>query len=124
MSQRASKGSTIPTNGCTHPFQCPNPQCQRVFELRRGLSMHFYHQDNVFCNPPEGFRTNVEIEFPSYLPPELPPLLSDSNNGPDKSVVSDSNATMPCWSVGVDESTNEVTGHADLPSEVNIQCKK
>ena len=82
--------------------------------------MHFYHQDNVFCNPPEGFRTNVEIEFPLYLPPEMPPLSSDSNNVPDKSVASDGKATTPCWSVGGNESTNEVTGHADLPSEVNI----
>jgi hypothetical protein len=38
--------------GCTHPYQGPNPLCQQDFHMQRhGLSMHFYHTDNVFCNP-------------------------------------------------------------------------
>ena len=47
MSASVSDGSVPITQACTHPYQCPNPLCQRVFSSQRGLSMHFYHQNNV-----------------------------------------------------------------------------
>jgi hypothetical protein len=53
--------------GCAHLYQCLNPLCQHVFACQHHLSIHFYHQDNVFCNSPKWFLTNVEVALPSYL---------------------------------------------------------
>jgi hypothetical protein len=64
--------------GCIYLYQCPNPLCQHVFASQHGIFMHFYHQDNVFCNPPEWVHTNVEVALPLYLPREMPPLSSNS----------------------------------------------
>jgi hypothetical protein len=57
--------------------------------------MHFYHQENSFCNPPEQFRTNAEMEYPSVLPqqmPPLPPQLVDASEN-------ENDYDVPCWLV-------------------------
>ena len=36
MSVKKSDGDNQVPDGCVHPFQCPNPLCQRVFTNRRG----------------------------------------------------------------------------------------
>ena len=74
MSENKDAAFVDAKNICTHQYQCPNPLCQRVFASQRGLSMHFYHQNNVCCNPPKRLRTHAEVVFPSHLPEQLPPL--------------------------------------------------
>jgi hypothetical protein len=96
MSDSVSSDVSAPyMAGCTHPFQCPNPLCQHDFSTRRGLSMHFYHQENLFWNPPEWFRTNAEIEFPAVLPKKMPVLPPTSVDSSDQNKADDA----PCWSV-------------------------
>ena len=74
MSNSECDGDMPIPDGCVHPFQCPNPLCQRVFTTRHGLSMHFYHQQNVFCNPPNQFCTvGEELATPSVLPTRMDP---------------------------------------------------
>ena len=97
MSQNKDDVSAVATNICTHQYQCPNPLCQRIFASQRGLSMHFHHQNNVFCNPPERLRTHAEVVFPSHLPEHLPPLsihsqTSSVNNYSD----ADDNSMLCC----------------------------
>ena len=36
--------------------------------------MHFYHQQNVFCNPPNQFRTVGGLATPSMLPTRMEPV--------------------------------------------------
>ena len=108
------------TDVCNHEYQCPNPLCQRVFLSRRGLSMHFYHQNNVFCNPPEMLRTGGEVIFPSHLPDMLDPL-SENSEGSDADDFGklDDNST-PCWSTtgdGSDAAAGLVVGP---PSVVHL----
>lgn len=104
MSVKKSDGDNQVPDGCVHPFQCPNPLCQRVFTTRRGLSMHFYHQQNVFCNPPNQFRTLGEMASPSMLPDRMDPLEStDEDNEP----IFEDEFSVPPWSGSEDLSSSQ-----------------
>ena len=108
------------TDVCTHEYQCPNRLCQRVFASRRGLSMHFYHQDNFFCNPPERLRTGEEVIFPSHLPERLEPLSENSEVSTADNFGQQDNDSTPCWSV--DDNKSVVVGRFDggPPSVVHV----
>ena len=116
MSDSESEGDTRIAEGCVHPFQCPNPLCQRVFTTRRGLSMHFYHQQNVFCNPPNQFRTNGEIATPSVLPRRMDPLEGLE----DDSEPQFDDFSVPAWSESEDFSGSQSSQSEPLPPVVFI----
>ncbi len=104
MSVKKRDGDNPVPDGCVHPFQCPNPLCQRVFTTRRGLSMHFYHQQNVFCNPPNQFCTLGEMASPSMLPDRMDPLEStDEDNEP----IFEDEFSVPPWSGSEDLSSSQ-----------------
>ena len=120
MSVNPDGDTLVDTNVCTHAYQCPNRLCQRVFASRRGLSMHFYHQDNVFCNPPERLRTGGEVEFPSYLPEMLEPLSSNSEATSVTNFGEPDDASVPCWSGSDDASTTVIHSDGGPPSVVEV----
>jgi hypothetical protein len=108
------------TDVCTHEYQCPNRLCQRVFASRRGLSMHFYHQDNFFCNPPERLRTGGEVIFPSHLPERLEPLSENSEVSAADDFGKQEDDSTPCWSVDGDESVSVGCLDGGPPSVVHV----
>jgi hypothetical protein len=112
----SSHGSTPYMAGCVHPYQCPNRLCQRSFSTQRGLLMHFYHQENSFCNPPERFRTNAEMAYPYVLPQQMPPLPLQSL----ESSVNINNDDAPCWSVEDGDSGVQDIGMGGPPAIVNV----
>ena len=113
MSDSVSDSDQLIAEGCVHPFQCPNPLCQRVFSTRRGLSMHFYHQQNVFCNPPNQFRTSGEIATPSVLPRRMDPLDAlEDDSEPEFDEFS-----FPAWS-GSDGGSGSQSSLSETPPPV------
>jgi hypothetical protein len=78
--------------------------------------MHFYHQENLFCNPPEQFRTNAELEFPHVLPKKMPPLPPTSADSSHQDEAVDE----PCWSVDDGESDSLDNNVAGLPGVVHV----
>jgi hypothetical protein len=60
--------------------------------------MHFYHQNNVFCHPPDQLRTQGEIDFPMYFPPELPPLSPHLSASSANNFAMNDDGSSNCWS--------------------------
>ena len=108
VSVTSSARSLVDGQLCTHPYQCPNPMCASDFSSRRGLSMHFYHQNNVFCHPPNQLRTQGEIDYPVYFPPELPPLSPQNSASSADDFAMNDDGSSNCWS----SSNNSDTTHS------------
>ena len=64
--------------------------------------MHFYHQDNVLCNPRDCFQTNSELTHPTILPLQVDPGVA-STRGLDANDCTNNWETFPCWSDDDDE---------------------
>jgi hypothetical protein len=78
--------------------------------------MHFYHQQNVFCNPPNQFRTLGEIAAPSVLPHRMEPVETmDDNSEP----MFDDKFSVPTWSGSEDLSSSQ-SSQPDGPPDVVI----
>ena len=118
MSDNGSDDATPLLDGCVHPFQCPNRSCQRVFTTRRGLSMHFYHQKNVFCNPPNQFRTLGEIAVPSVLPLHMDAEEDSMDDDSDPNLFDDFLA--PVWSGSEHSSTSSSSSSDGPPNDVLV----
>ena len=58
--------------------------------------MHFYHQKNVFCNPPNQFRTLGEIAVPSVLPLHMDAEEDSMDDDSDPNLFDD--FSVPVWS--------------------------
>jgi hypothetical protein len=78
--------------------------------------MHFYHQYNMFSNPPEQFSTNVEVEFPLYLSREMPLLSPKSKFMPDEDNV----PSVLCWLVSSRELDADYLGIGGPPHAVHV----
>ena len=96
-------------------YQCPNPLCQCVFASQWGLSMHFYHQNNVFCNPPERLRTHAEVVFPFHLPEHSPPMSVHSKSSSGNTFPDADNNSLLCCSAGVHDQENSTEGNNGPP---------
>jgi hypothetical protein len=81
--------------------------------------MHFYHQNNVFCHPPDQLRTQGEIDSPVYFPPEMPPLSPHSNASAGNNFAMNDEDSSNCWSSSnISNATLNLGDNVGPPMEV------
>jgi hypothetical protein len=105
---------------CSHVFQGSNPLCLCVFPSRRGFSVYFYHQNNVFCNPPESLCTSGEVVFSTHLPEIMHHLSANSDLSSAADFGFQNNNSMPCWSASRDGSGDVGRWDAGPPSMAHV----
>jgi hypothetical protein len=93
---------------------------KRVYTLQQGLTLHYHHSKNLFCNPSPQYRTLVEESVNFDLPPRVEANLTD-NLGSETGSFPDIEYDELLQAVWLNsESGGDLTVGEDAPADVPI----